>query len=67
MDQASIAKAKRTLDVVEELSGLLNTGLNRNELSILLALIENGCNPEVRLPILMVCKPKTSWPKELTQ
>lgn len=47
MDQASVSTARRTLDIVEELSGLLNTGLSRNELSVLIALIENGCNPEV--------------------
>lgn len=43
----SVAKARRTLDIVEVLSEVLNTGLTRNELSILIALIENGCNPEV--------------------
>lgn len=47
MDQASLAKAKRTLDTVSELSRLLDTGLSRSELSILIALVENGCNPEV--------------------
>jgi len=43
-----VAKATRTLDIVEELSRILNTGLSRNELSLLLALVENGANPEVR-------------------
>ena len=50
MDQVRLAQGTRTLDIIEELSNLLNTGLTRKELSILIALIENGCNPEVRLP-----------------
>ena len=48
MQMDGVEKAKRTLDIVEELSKILNTGLSRNELSILLALVENGANPEVR-------------------
>ena len=47
MDQVSVAKAEKTLDIVEELSNLLDTGLSRKELAILVALIQNGCNPEV--------------------
>lgn len=45
------ALAQRTLDVVEALSEVLNTGLSREELSILMALIEAGCNPEVGLVV----------------
>ena len=45
--QASVIKATKVLDAIEELSKLLNTGLTRREISILSALIENGCNPEV--------------------
>ena len=44
---ADLAVSKRTLDIVEALSDSLNTGLTKNELAILVALIENGCNPEV--------------------
>ena len=48
----SVVKAKRTLDIVEALSDVLNTGLSKNELSILIALIESGCNPEVRVIVI---------------
>ena len=34
------------LEVVEELSSLLNTGLQREELSVLVNLIELGVNPQ---------------------
>ena len=65
MDQASISKASRQLDIIQELSTLLNTGLSRRELSILTALIENGCNPEVSTffhsPIHLL---KNSWVHE---
>lgn len=35
------------VDIAYEISCLLDTGLAKEELSILLALIENGVNPEV--------------------
>lgn len=50
MDQSSLSRANRAFDIVEELSNLLNTGLSRRELTILVALVENGCNPEVQFP-----------------
>lgn len=37
------------VDAAFEISCLLDTGLAKEELSILLALIENGVNPEVSL------------------
>ena len=43
-----LSRSKRTLEIVEALSDSLNTGLTKNELAILIALIENGANPEVR-------------------
>ena len=36
--------------VAYEMSRLLNTGLDREQLSILISLCENGVNPEVRPP-----------------
>ena len=42
-----LARSKRTLAIIEALSDSLNTGLTKNELAILVALVENGCNPEV--------------------
>ncbi len=40
------AGALQTLDVLHELSKLLNTGLDRETLEVLVALCENGANPE---------------------
>eukprot|EP00241_Pyramimonas_parkeae_P013995 CAMPEP_0114251064 /NCGR_PEP_ID=MMETSP0058-20121206/15060_1 /TAXON_ID=36894 /ORGANISM="Pyramimonas parkeae, CCMP726" /LENGTH=73 /DNA_ID=CAMNT_0001364819 /DNA_START=115 /DNA_END=336 /DNA_ORIENTATION=+ len=49
MDQHSsttVQEAKETLEIVHELSRLLDCGLDRETLSILIALVENGVNPE---------------------
>jgi mitotic-spindle organizing protein 1 len=40
------AGALQTLDLLHELSKLLNTGLDRETLEVLVALCENGANPE---------------------
>lgn len=39
-------KGIEVMEVVEELASLLNTGLEREELSILVNLIELGVNPQ---------------------
>lgn len=46
MDALSAQRARETLDIAHEISKLLNTGLDRDTLSILIALCENGVNPE---------------------
>lgn len=38
--------AKDVVDVLNEISTLLNTGLDRTTLSLCVSLIENGVNPE---------------------
>ncbi|MCJ1296711.1 hypothetical protein MMC34_008278 [Xylographa carneopallida] len=38
--------AKEIIDVLQEISLLLNTKLNRTQLSLSVSLIENGVNPE---------------------
>ncbi|MCJ1415846.1 hypothetical protein MMC32_002180 [Xylographa parallela] len=38
--------AKEVIDVLQEISLLLNTKLNRTQLSLSVSLIENGVNPE---------------------
>ncbi|MCJ1440045.1 MAG: hypothetical protein MMC23_000527 [Stictis urceolatum] len=38
--------AKEVVDVLLEISTLLNTGLNRSQLSICVSMIEHGTNPE---------------------
>lgn len=43
-----MAEASRALDTIFELNKLLDCGLDRETLSICIALIENGVSPEVR-------------------
>ena len=50
MDHTAIAQASAALNIVHEIATLLDTGLDKEEVAILVALIENGVNPEV-LPI----------------
>lgn len=42
----ALAEANQTLDVVYEMSQLLNTGLDRQTVQLLMALCEHGVNPE---------------------
>mmetsp|Transcript_9574 Transcript_9574/g.10906 ORF Transcript_9574/g.10906 Transcript_9574/m.10906 type:complete len:86 (-) Transcript_9574:769-1026(-) len=46
MDSLPVREAQQTMDVLFELSQLLNTGLDKATLSILVSLCENGVNPE---------------------
>lgn len=39
-------EAKETLDILYEMSQILNCGLDQRTLSILASLVENGVNPE---------------------
>ncbi|KIW01802.1 mitotic-spindle organizing protein 1 [Verruconis gallopava] len=38
--------AREVIDILHEIATLLNTGLNRQQLSYCVSLIENGVNPE---------------------
>ena len=49
MDHAALAQANAALNTVHEIATLLDTGLDKDEVAILIALVENGVNPEVRL------------------
>jgi mitotic-spindle organizing protein 1 len=40
------ADAARTLDLVHDISEILDCGLDREQLAVLVALIERGVNPE---------------------
>jgi mitotic-spindle organizing protein 1 len=46
MDVASAQRATDALDIVAEISGILDTGLDKETLSVLVALVETGVNPE---------------------
>ncbi|KIV91437.1 mitotic-spindle organizing protein 1 [Exophiala mesophila] len=39
-------KAREVVDILEEIAALLNTQLDRTQLSLCVSLIENGVNPE---------------------
>jgi len=43
---SSLTEASATVDLVYQLSQLLNTGLDRNQLSLCIGLTECGVNPE---------------------
>ncbi|KAI5308319.1 hypothetical protein KEM55_006017 [Ascosphaera atra] len=44
--------AREVIDILHEMSALLNTNLNRTELSLCVSLIENGVNPEALATII---------------
>ena len=47
MGDAAVAQANATLDIVHEIATILDTGLSKEETAIIIALIENGVNPQV--------------------
>ncbi|KAJ3091864.1 hypothetical protein HK102_013039 [Quaeritorhiza haematococci] len=51
-----IREARETLDILHELSVLLNTGLDRETLSICVSLCENGVNPEALAQVIKELK-----------
>lgn len=48
--------AKETIDILYEISQLLNTGLDRTTLSLLVSLCENGVNPEALASVVKELK-----------
>ncbi|RHZ86696.1 hypothetical protein Glove_46g149 [Diversispora epigaea] len=46
MEDPKIQEAREAMDILYEISTLLNTGLDRETLSLCLNLCENGVNPE---------------------
>ncbi|KAK0252360.1 hypothetical protein LTR35_016946 [Friedmanniomyces endolithicus] len=45
-DDSKRKAARETIDILHEISTLLNTNLDRQSLSYCVSLIENGVNPE---------------------
>mmetsp|Transcript_7258 Transcript_7258/g.9197 ORF Transcript_7258/g.9197 Transcript_7258/m.9197 type:complete len:81 (-) Transcript_7258:1153-1395(-) len=60
MDSLPIRDAQQTMDVLYELSRLLNTGLDRETLSILVSLCEHGVNPEALAMVVKELKRETA-------
>ena len=48
MEYVQTQQANEALDTVHKISNILDTGLDKTTLSILIALCESGVNPEVR-------------------
>lgn len=46
-ENGEVVDANESLDTIYKLSCLLDTGLDREQVAIITALIENGVNPEV--------------------
>lgn len=49
-------EAKETMEILYEMAQLLNTGLDRTSLSILVSLCENGVNPEALAAVVRELK-----------
>lgn len=47
MGDVAVGQANATLDIVHEIATILDTGLSKEEVAIIIALIENGVNPQV--------------------
>ncbi|CAG8630428.1 21345_t:CDS:2 [Gigaspora margarita] len=52
MEDPKIQEAKETMDILHEISTILNTGLDRDTLSLCLSLCENGVNPEALAAVI---------------
>lgn len=49
-------EAKETMEILYEMAQILNTGLDRTSLSILVSLCENGVNPEALATVVRELK-----------
>jgi len=49
MDHVALQEANEALDTIHQISQILDTGLDKETLSILIALCESGVNPEVAI------------------
>jgi len=54
--QSELEEAKETLEIIYELSQLLNCGLDKQTLSILVSLCENGVNPDALAAVVKELK-----------
>ncbi|CAG8572666.1 17758_t:CDS:2 [Cetraspora pellucida] len=52
MEDSKIQEARETMDILYEISTILNTGLDRETLSLCLNLCENGVNPEALAAVI---------------
>ena len=52
LNQLDIEDSKETLEILYEMSQILNCGLNKETLNILITMIEKGVNPEALLRVV---------------
>ncbi len=55
-NQLNIEESKESLEILYEMSQILNCGLSRETLSILVAMIEKGVNPEALINVVKEMK-----------
>ncbi|WWC89318.1 mitotic-spindle organizing protein 1 [Kwoniella dendrophila CBS 6074] len=51
-DEARLQNARETIDSLHDLSQLLQTGLDKNTLSICVSMIEQGANPDTLAAVI---------------
>ena len=52
LNQLDIEDSKETLEILYEMNQILNCGLNRETLNILVTMIEKGVNPEALVQVV---------------
>lgn len=57
-------EAKEAIEILYEISQILNTGLDRTSLSILVSLCENGVNPEALAAVVKELRREASALKQ---
>ncbi|KAF2143800.1 uncharacterized protein K452DRAFT_317238 [Aplosporella prunicola CBS 121167] len=58
--------AREVIDILHEIATLLNTNLNRTQLSFCVSLIENGVNPEALANVIRDLRDQYPEPLEST-
>ncbi|EKV12673.1 Mitotic-spindle organizing protein 1 [Penicillium digitatum] len=57
--------AREVIDILQEISDLLNTNLDRTELSLCVSLIENGVNPDALATVIKDLRKETGSSKRV--
>ncbi|KAJ5159152.1 Protein of unknown function DUF3743 [Penicillium coprophilum] len=57
--------AREVIDILQEISDLLNTNLDRTELSLCVSLIENGVNPDALATVIKDLRKETAASKRV--
>ncbi|TKX23873.1 mitotic-spindle organizing protein [Elsinoe australis] len=64
-DEVKRRAARETIDILEDISSLLNTDLDRKSLSYCVSLIEHGVNPEALANMIQTLRAK--YPQEVRE